>query len=204
MAGGLLLAYKWLLSIKKASMKANIVWPVWLVLLVALTFSSLCTAQAQEEGTSETPHWFSVDSINAGLGDVPEELGRVTPRDTIRSFLNLTEQEEYEAAAHVLNLAEFSEQEQREQGAELARQMAEVLKRGKWLSVSDLPGRADVMIVDASGQKPRAGEVRRSVELASLSTRGETYAIRLGRYRVGEEDPMADHAHQRDVHSDAL
>ncbi|NYS61641.1 mechanosensitive ion channel family protein [Vreelandella salicampi] len=169
-------------------MKAN---TVWLVLFVAFTFSSLCTAQTQEEeGGGENRQWFSVDSINAGLGEAPEEVSRVTPREAIRSFINLTGQEEYEAAAHVLNLAEFSEQEQREQGAEFARQMAEVLKRGKWLNVSDLPGRADAMIVDASGQTPRAGEVRRSVELASLSTRGETYAIRLGRYRVGEEEPV--------------
>ncbi|SDN68621.1 mechanosensitive ion channel family protein [Vreelandella arcis] len=171
-------------------MKANTAWPVWLVLFVAFTFSSLCTAQTQEEeGGGENRQWFSVDSINAGLGEAPEEVSRLTPREAIRSFVKLTEQEEYEAAAHVLNLAEFSEQEQREQGAELARQMAEVLKRGKWLSVSDLPGREDAMIVDASGQNPRAGEVRRSVELATLRTRGDTYAIRLGRYRVGEEEP---------------
>lgn len=172
-------------------MKANGAWSVWLVLIVALTFSSFCMAQTQEEeGGGESRQWFSVDSINAGLGEAPEEVSRVTPREAVRSFLNLTDQEEYEAAAHVLNLAEFSEQEQREQGAKLARQMAEVLKRGEWLAVSNLPGREDAMIEDASGQTPRVGQVRRNVDLASLSTGGETYEIRLGRYRVDEEEPV--------------
>jgi len=40
------------------------------------------------------------------------------------------------------------------------------------------------------GEKPQAGEPRRNIELASLSADGQAYDIRLGRYRVGDEEPI--------------
>lgn len=170
-------------------MKANSSWLAWVLLVMALTFSNLCAAQTQG-GESESERWFTIDALNTGLGEPPEEANRVTPRESIRSFLKLTDQEEYEAAAHMLNLSEFSEDEQREQGSELARQLAEVFQRGDWLSVSDLPGREDAVIEDPAGQNPRVGETRRNVEVSSLKADGETYDIRLGRYRVGEQEPV--------------
>ncbi|WP_386082508.1 mechanosensitive ion channel family protein [Vreelandella sp. F11] len=170
-------------------MKAQGSWLVWGVLVLVLTFSSLCAAQTQG-GESEDSRWFTVDSLNTGLGEAPEEAVRVTPRESIRSFLELTGQEEYEAAAHMLNLAEFPAGEQREQGSELARQLAEIFQRGEWLSVSDLPGREDAVIEESSGENPRVGETRRNIEVSSLKADGETYDIRLGRYRVGEQEPV--------------
>ncbi len=170
-------------------MKANSSWLAWGVLAITLTFSSLCAAQTQG-GESENSRWFTVDSLNTGLGDAPKEANRVTPRESIRSFLDLTDQEDYEAAAHVLNLSEFSEDEQREQGSELARQLAEIFQRGEWLSISDLPGREDAVIEDSTGQNPRVGETRRNVDVSSLQADGETYDIRLGRYRVGDQEPV--------------
>ncbi|MDQ7734158.1 mechanosensitive ion channel [Halomonas sp. SpR1] len=170
-------------------MKAQGSWLAWGVLVLALAFSSICAAQTQG-GESEDSQWFTVDSLNAGLGEAPEEAVRVTPRESIRSFLDLTGKEEYEAAAHMLNLTEFSEHEQREQGRELARQLAEIFQRGEWLSVSDLPGREDALIEGSAGENPRVGETRRNIEVSSLKADGETYDIRLGRYRVGEEEPV--------------
>jgi small-conductance mechanosensitive channel len=173
----------------KAFMKANSSWLAWVLLVMALTFSNLCAAQTQG-GESESERWFTIDALNTGLGEPPEEANRVTPRESIRSFLHLTGQEEYAAAAHMLNLSEFSEDEQREQGGELARQLAEIFQRGEWLSVSDLPGREDAVIEDPAGQNPRVGETRRNVEVSSLKADGETYDIRLGRYRVGDQEPV--------------
>lgn len=170
-------------------MKITGSWLLWLVAAVALTVSSLCVAQSQG-GESEEEQWFSIDSLNAGLGEAPEAVKRLTPRDAIRSFLELTEKEEFAAAAHVLNLSDLSRVEQQERGALLARQLAAVLRRGEWLNVSSLSGRQDAAIQDPSGQNPQAGEPRRNLELASLTANGETYDIRLGRYRVGEAEPV--------------
>ena len=178
-------------------MKANGTWLLSLVLAVAFLFAGPALAQ-MPQGESESGNgdeseerlWFPVDSLNAGLDEAPEEVKRRTPRDAIRSFLALVEQEAFSAAAHFLNLSDLDEAEQREQGAWLARQLAEVLKRGEWLDTSNLSGRQDAAIEDPSGQHPRAGEPRRDIELASLTVDGEAYDIRLARYRVDDEDPV--------------
>ncbi|WP_404344935.1 mechanosensitive ion channel family protein [Vreelandella venusta] len=164
-------------------------WPVWGVLVVTLLFSSVGMAQTQGD-ESEDPRWFTMDAINAGLDEVPEEAKRMSPRESIRSFLNFTDDENYADAAHLLNLADIDPSEQPARGTELAKQLAEVLRRGEWLNASNLPGRQDAAIEDPSGQNPLAGEPRRNIELAALQIEGQAYDVRLGRYRVGEEDPI--------------
>ncbi|WP_092845092.1 mechanosensitive ion channel family protein [Modicisalibacter xianhensis] len=178
-------------------MKTTASWLLWLVTAVTLTVSSVCVAQsqggtqAQAQGSdSETQQWFSVDSINVGLGEVPKGLERGTPREAIRSFLKLTEDGEYAAAAHVINLSELPPAEQKERGPELARKLAEVLQRGEWLNVSSLSGRQDAAIMTPSSQNPLMGKPRRNIQLASLTAKGETYDVRLGRYKVDDEEPV--------------
>ncbi|MCK0713615.1 mechanosensitive ion channel family protein [Chromohalobacter sarecensis] len=170
-------------------MKKNGAWRLCLVAAVVFIFSSLGMAQTPDADSEET-RWSSVDSLNAGLGEVPKAVKRMTPREAIRSFLTLTENGDFAAAAHILNLAELSPAEQRARGGQLAQQLAEVLKRGEWLNVSGLPGRQDAAIEDPSGQHPQAGEPRRNLKLASLTVQGEIYDIRLGRYRVGDAEPV--------------
>lgn len=170
-------------------MQKNSSWPVWLALVLIVTFSSICTAQVQG-GESEDSQWFSVDTLNAGLGEIPDEVKRRTPRESVRSFVELTEEEDYAAAAHLLNLSDLSLDEQAEQGSELARQLAEIFKRGEWLNVSNLSGRQDAAIEDTTGQNPQAGVPRRDIEITSLQAGGEAYDIRLGRYQVEGEDPV--------------
>lgn len=170
-------------------MKNHSAWPMWCVLAVTLLFTSVSMAQSQGEESADS-RWFTMDAINTGLGDVPEEAKRMSPRETIRSFLNFTEEENYADAAHLLNLADIDPSEQATRGAELAKQLAEVLRRGEWLNASNLPGRQDAAIEDPSGQNPQAGQPRRNIELAALRVDGQAYDVRLGRYRVGEEDPV--------------
>lgn len=170
---------------------------VWVVMAMAILMAAPGMAQMPEgvgeddsESESEEREWFPLDALNTGLDETPDEVRRQTPRESIRSFMQLTANHEYSAAAHLLNLSELDEAEQQQQGAELARQLASVLKRGEWINVSNLPSRQDAAIEDPSGQNPRAGEPRRSLELASLEVNGDAYEIRLGRYRVEEEDPV--------------
>ncbi|QJQ95131.1 MULTISPECIES: mechanosensitive ion channel family protein [Halomonadaceae] len=178
-------------------MKRSGTWRLWIVLAVAFTFSSLCMAQmpqggggGESQGESEERLWFAVDSLNAGLDDPPEAVQRLSPREAIRSFLSLTEEEEFAAAAHVLNLSDLTDAEQQARGAQLAMQLAAVLRRGEWLNVSNLSGRQDAAIEDPSGEHPLTGEPRRNIQLASLEADGEAYDIRLGRYREGDEEPV--------------
>ncbi|KAA0011972.1 mechanosensitive ion channel family protein [Billgrantia pellis] len=177
-------------------MKANGSWLLSVVLAVALLFIGLGAALAQEDGSGntneseESAQWFSVDSLNAGLEEAPEGAKRQTPREAIRSFQKLAGEKDFAAAAHVLNLSELDEAEQQQRGPALARQLDEILRRGEWLDVSNLSGRQDAAIEDPSGQHPRTGEPRRDIQLASLTVNGEVYDIRLGRYRVDDEEPV--------------
>ncbi|WP_252106431.1 MULTISPECIES: mechanosensitive ion channel domain-containing protein [unclassified Halomonas] len=170
-------------------MKRSMLWPLQMLCLLALLCIGASYALAQTSGNDDGL-WFSVDEINPGLGELPEDVSRVTPRDTIRSFLHLTRDENYAAAAHILNLSDIELGEQRERGAELAMQLSEVLKRGDWLSTSSLPARQDAVIESSPGENPMAGKPRRDIEISALEAGGETYDIRLGRYHVEDEEPV--------------
>ncbi|GHE22000.1 hypothetical protein GCM10017767_25210 [Halomonas urumqiensis] len=149
----------------------------------------LMTSQllAQEEDGQK---WISVDALNAGLGEPPEEVMRSTPRESLQGFLSLTEAGDYEKAVHHLDLTELASDEQAERGAALARQLALVLNRGDWLNVSDLPARQDAAVEDPSGQHPLVGQPRRNIKISSLDAQGQTHDIRIARYQVGEQDPV--------------
>ncbi|MFG6137365.1 mechanosensitive ion channel family protein [Halomonas sp. B23F22_10] len=159
----------------------------WILLVVALFAVGPSLAQSPD---GEAPRWFDLESLNAGLGEPPEEVRRQTPREALRSFLTLTRRGDFDSAAHLLNLADLSPGEQAARGAELARQLASVLQRGDWLEPADLPSRRDAMIVAPSGQHPMAGMPRRNLLLTSLEAAGAPHDIRLARYRVGERPPV--------------
>ena len=146
-------------------MKKKSFWQLCLVAAAVFTLSSVALAQSSSEGSEET-RWFVVDSLNAGLGDPPEAVQRITPRQAIRSFQALTDKGEFAAAAHVLNLSQLEPRSNDSRGASWPRRLAEILKRGELLQVSDLSGRQDAAIEDVSGQNSQAGKPRRNLKLA--------------------------------------
>lgn len=163
-------------------------WRRWLLAATIGLVSSLCLAQAQEESGEQD--WYPLDSLNTGLGEAPESVALRTPRESMRTFRDMTDRGDFEAAAHILNLADLTPADQRERGAELARQLSEIFQRGESIRISRLSGRQDAAVEDPTGKTPNAGQPRRDIELAALEADGDAYDIRLGRYRVGEEEPV--------------
>ncbi|WP_424927407.1 mechanosensitive ion channel family protein [Amaricoccus tamworthensis] len=139
-------------------------------------------AWAQEEPRS----WYSVDAVNPGLGDPPEELDRATPRAAMRGFVELSDEGRFTDASHVLNLANIPEEEQSEAGPRLARQLFQVLDRRVWIDWSSLPSRPDAMVENGS-EKAQAGQVRRDLGIKLFEVAGRAYEIRLARYSTGED-----------------
>ncbi|WP_447928170.1 mechanosensitive ion channel family protein [Vreelandella sp. EE27] len=170
-------------------MKKMIVWPVWVVGLLAFLLAGPGFAQSEYQGSHDRL-WFTQDALNAGLGEVPEDVVRVTPREAIRSFMELTNEGRYQAAAHILNLSAIDPDAQPDQGEELARQLAEVLKRGDLIAASSLSARQDAVIESTAEEDPMAGQPRRNIKLTALEVGGETYDIRMGRYYVEGQDPV--------------
>ena len=113
-------------------------WRRWLLAATIGLVSSLCLAQAQEEGGEKD--WYPLDSLNTGLGQAPESVSLRTPRESMRSFRDMTDRGDFEAAAHILNLADLTPAEQRERGAELARQLSEIFQRGESIQIPVSPG----------------------------------------------------------------
>ncbi len=161
-------------------------WQRWLLAATVLLISSVCLAQ--EKGAAQD--WYAIDSLNTGLTQTPGSVSLRTPRESMRSFRDLTNKGDFESAAHILNLADLTPAEQRGRGAERAQQLSEIFQRGKSIRISRLSGRQDAAIEDPTGESPHAGEPRRDIELASLEANGDTYDIRLGRYQVGNEEPI--------------
>ncbi|MFG6666094.1 mechanosensitive ion channel family protein [Halomonas sp. HNIBRBA4712] len=157
--------------------------------LGACVFLMAGAAQAQSQDGDGDGLWYTLDELNVGLGAPPEDVIRITPREAIRSFQALTDQEEYADAAHILNLSDIDPAEQPERGAELARKLSEVLKRGDWLTASSLPARQDAAIESTAGENPMAGKPRRDIELTALEVGGDTFDVRMGRYFVEGGEP---------------
>ncbi|MFC0337148.1 mechanosensitive ion channel family protein [Kushneria avicenniae] len=168
-------------------------WRLWRVAMAVLLLAGLMltgVCQAQEDSRGGEPGWYELDALNVGLEGSLDDTSLRSPREAMRQFMKLTGKEDFRSAAHILNLEDLSPEEQRIQGPELARQLIEVFRRGKWINISRLSARPDAVIEDISGKDPRAGEVRRDIELASLEVGNDAYDIRLGRYQVGDDEPV--------------
>lgn len=158
------------------------------VRLLLLCLFSLLAAAAGAQEDSEA--WYEVEELNSGLGPAPQRLDRSTPRAAMRSFVNLTNAERFDWAAHLLNLSDLPPGEQAEDGPELAAMLASVIERRIWINWSGLSARPDAMIESETGNHPRAGETRRNLRIELVEVNGQAYEVRLARYKAGEDDAV--------------
>lgn len=147
---------------------------------------SLTVLGAEEESVST---WYEAEVT--GTNSTPAEgINRRTPRETVRNFVSLTETGEYKKAANFLNLADLSPADRRADGAELARQLGLVIDRQLWIDWSGLSARPDAMRDQGPANHPLAGQARRDIGLKMVKLNGQTYEIRLGRYKSENTDPV--------------
>ncbi|MEQ8897591.1 MAG: mechanosensitive ion channel [Roseovarius sp.] len=156
------------------------------LVLVCLVCVLGAAAGAQEDGQA----WYEVDGLNNGLGSAPDRLDRSTPRDALRSFIDLTNSERFDWAAHSLNLSDLPDGHQAEEGPRLAAMLASVIERRIWINWSGLSARPDAMIESETGNNPRAGETRRNIRIEMVEVNGRAYEVRIARYKNGAEEPV--------------
>ncbi|MGB5854497.1 MAG: mechanosensitive ion channel domain-containing protein [Oceanisphaera sp.] len=165
----------------------------WLVrmigfLLVGLMCLVPLMAFAAEEG--DTSAWYEADVAATGLSKGGEGTNRRTPRETVRNFVSLTEAGEYQTAADFLNLADLPSGERAERGSDLARQLGLVIDRQLWIDWGSLSARPDAMRDQGPANHPLTGQVRRDIGLKIVKLNGQTYEIRLGRYKSEGAKPV--------------
>ncbi|WP_304618666.1 mechanosensitive ion channel family protein [Paracoccus sediminilitoris] len=155
-----------------------------LILAIALFATTLHPAQAQD-ATFETP------ALNAGLGPTPDRIDRRTPRAAMASFLRAADEEDWAAAAHVLDLSDIPANLQAERGPRLAHQLYDVIDRKAVLDWSMLNDRPDALQTQGNDTEAMAGNPRRSLLLRDLSVGLIPAEIRLNRLQPpGGGDPI--------------
>ncbi|MEQ5868829.1 mechanosensitive ion channel [Sagittula sp. NFXS13] len=162
-------------------------------LLLGFLFAISPAANAQE-----TP-WFEVETLNSGLGAVPDVIGRATPRATMEALLRYDErrgepgtqdQIKDTAPAHLLNLNAIPPEEQAETGTMLARQLMTVMQRRAVLNWGQIIDRPDAMDARETSNAATAGMKRRSLLVWEIELDGIPAAIRLDRIKADGEDPV--------------
>ncbi|WP_162844994.1 mechanosensitive ion channel family protein [Pontivivens insulae] len=154
----------------------------WLTLLTTLP------VHAQQDGPPGT--WRQIDSLNAGLPQPEEQIRHASPRELLETFLDLTEHRQFADAAHLLNLNQLSDEDQRRLGPVLSAQLASVIERQVWISWPQFSARPDALVEAASGDHPLAGQPRRDVEVDAFEVDNRARDIRIERVRVSDTDPV--------------
>lgn len=155
--------------------RTNLLW-TWLALLLAIPFHLPAQSPLAEP-------WFEVESLNKGLHETPADLDRNTPRQAVSELLRLADAEDYEHAAHLLNLNDLGEDEQRARGPELARKLVDVISRTMVIDWRSLSARPDALLEESAKEAPRAGQERRSLGLTLLELERRPAEIRISRYK---------------------
>ena len=148
--------------------------------------------------------FFEVPALNAGLDEVVPEIDRLTPQTAIWSFLEETAAEDFDTAAHLLNLNDIPVDAQAQAGPILAQQLAVILDRKVVISWQSLLERPDALNASAPSDNPMAGQARRSLLLGVLEVEGRPVAIRLNRVKPENGDAVWVFSRQTVSHIPAL
>ncbi len=124
---------------------------------------------------------YEIPALNPGLGPAPDYIDRATPRASMESLISATRYGRFDAAAHLLDLGDFPEDQQAKAGAELARKLEVVIDRKAVIDWDSLLDRPDALDARASDRSATAGQTRRSILLWSLDLDGHPAALRLNR-----------------------
>jgi small-conductance mechanosensitive channel len=154
-------------------------------LLLTYVFIIYAAPVSAQEAVFESP------ALNTGLGAVPDRIDLKTPRAAMASFLRASNEGDWQAAAHVLDLAEVEPAKQAEQGPILARQLYDIIDRKAILDWDMLLDRPDALQSKGGDTEAQAGEPRRSLLLRDLPLDIAPAEIRLNRFQVdGSDQPV--------------
>jgi small-conductance mechanosensitive channel len=160
-----------------------------LCVLVLCTLTVWYSPLAQDGETSTAPFAFKESTINRGLSEVDRALRLDSPRAAMETFLALVREENFERAAHVLNMKSIPEEEQARRGPDLAVQLAFLLRRHNLIDWTALPDEPDAR-VEPGVQQGFSPYSRRSVELGQLQLSRRPVPINLQRFFVEENEPV--------------
>jgi small-conductance mechanosensitive channel len=176
--------------------------PCRLVLAALLCLLAACPFAARSQ--SSEPHVYEVASVNALLDEGDRRVNLETPQAAMETFLAAAERQDWERAAHALELSYLSPQEQQRLGPRLARRLHLVIERAVLLDWGSLTDRPDALLTRTSSDDPMAGQPRRSLRLALVSLPDRPVSIRLARLKPEGGQPVWVFPRQTTENIDAL
>ncbi|WP_192841586.1 mechanosensitive ion channel family protein [Fulvimarina pelagi] len=169
---------------------------------LCLVFATL-GAYAQSSGSSSgfgssdpsgssgpATRWFTVDSLNAGLPEMPAFVDRDTPRGMMETFWFAGEAEDWDRAMHTLNLNEVAQEIRADVAPMLAERLFDILQRGYVLDWNTFSDRPDALNANTTTENPMAGEPRRSIRITTLDLPDRPASIRIERVKTPDGDPV--------------
>ncbi|MBZ5588112.1 MAG: mechanosensitive ion channel family protein [Acidobacteriia bacterium] len=100
------------------------------------------------ETVASVPFWHRVlvkgeaprgaEPVDVGLGTIPPEVSRTTPREAMAGFLAACQEGRFDLAAFYLDLGAIRQERQREEGMRLARRLMLALQRTGWVDPEKL------------------------------------------------------------------
>ncbi|KAA8606964.1 mechanosensitive ion channel family protein [Salipiger aestuarii] len=156
------------------------------VLAAALALITALPGLAQD---SAPDRWYKTEMVNSGLGDAPQNIDRTTPRSSLESFMFRADDEDWQGAAHMLDLSSIPPSRQAEEGPRRARAFSTLLDRKiivDWYDLRDRPDGVDAR----SAEAPMAGEPRRSLLLWYIKLGDRPIPIRINRVKPAVGEPV--------------
>lgn len=124
---------------------------IWLQRVESTSGSETCWLISRRT-VSSVPFWYravvegqareKLAPLNQGLGPVPEDVSRETPRQALTGLLDACRAGRFDRAAQYLDLSELPRGEQAGRGQQVARRLLMVLLRTAWVdpeTISDSP-----------------------------------------------------------------
>jgi small-conductance mechanosensitive channel len=162
--------------------------PLSIVLLLALT--PLARGQDQSTPGANEPVYI-LDAINPMLGEPAPSTEFQTPQSTLEFFIRAGKDNDFERAAHALNLQRMPDAAP-DEAAALARRLFFVLEQELWIDWESLPDRPDGMDDSApiNGSSPLIGTPRKNIRVDSIRVDGRDVEIRLQRVATAGPDQV--------------
>lgn len=148
-------------------------------------------AQQQDEPVYHGTY-YEQEQLNAGLPNY-DMSGRLrTPQAALEHFVLSARAQDFQAAAHALNLALIPFENQQEQAPVLARHLYYLLQQHALIDWDTLPDRPDGQIdtVSAQEQNPLVGVPRRNIRLGDIALQGRNVPIRIQRVKTEDQSPV--------------
>lgn len=151
-------------------------------------------AQSSDGGSSDSSgpatRWFEVESLNAGLPEMPRFVDRDTPRGMMETFWFAGEAEDWDRAMHTLNFNEVSPEIRADVAPMLTARLFDILQRGYVLDWGTFSDRPDALDETSSSKNPMAGEPRRSIRVTTLDLPDRPASIRIERVKTPDGYPV--------------